>query len=248
MERVGTPHVDVAVLVGPGQSPATYEPSPRQMARLGHSRVYFRIGVPFEKSFLGKIQGTFPGLSVVDTREGVPLRYFSGSHGAELPDPHIWLDPKRAKIQAKTICEALSLVDPVHAPDFQGNLKGLLNDLNALDKRIAGTLTPFRGRNVYVFHPAFGYFCDSYGLNQVPVEEEGKDPSAKQLVERIEQFKRGGAKVIFVQPQFARKNAEVLAGAVGAAVIPLDPLPRDYVNDMEKMAETLEKALTFRPE
>lgn len=244
MERIGGPHVNVGVLVGPGQSPATYEPSARQMARLGRSRVYFRIGVPFERSLLGKIQRIFPELTVVDTRKGVPVRYFGDADGTEHPDPHIWLDPKRAKIQANTICEELSRMDPAHAADFEGNLKGLLIDLDRLDQRITRMLDPLRGRNVYVFHPAFGYFCDSYGLNQVAIEEEGKEPSARQLAERIEQFRREGARAVFVQPQFSRKDAETLAGALGAVVIPLDPLPRHYINDMGKMAKTLKKGLT----
>jgi len=243
VERVGGRHVDVGVLLGPGQSPGTYEPTTRQMSALGRSQVYFRIGTPFEKALIKRITGTFNNLRVVDTRKNVKLRYFNRPDGYRSPDPHIWLDPKRVKIQAATVCEAMSRIDPAHSAEFEKNLQAFQADLDEIDMKIAETLAPLKGGKFYVFHPAFGYFGDSYGLKQVAVEIEGKEPSPRQLSELIKKAKKDAVKVIFVQPQFAKKNAETVARAIGGAVVPINPLAKDYLRNLKEMAVTIKRAL-----
>jgi zinc transport system substrate-binding protein len=235
--------VKVEVLVGPGQSPATYEPTPKQMARLGEAAVYFRIGTPFEKGFIDKLADTHKRLEIVDTRKGVSLRYFKRSKGGSIPDPHIWLDPARVKIQAATICEALTRLAPDHRTSFESNLREFQRDLDRVDKNIAKTLAPLKGSKFYVFHPAFGYFGDRYGLEQVAVEIEGKEPSPKQLSHLINKARSEGVKVIFVQPQYAKKDAETIAREIEGAVVPMNPLPRDYLGNLEQMAGLLRGAL-----
>ncbi len=247
VERIGGDAVDVAVLVGPGRSPATYEPTPKQMASLGAARVYFRVGTPFEKGFIDKVRSTFKDLIIIDTREGVPLRYFRHGHDhgedTRTPDPHIWLDPKRVKIQATTICETLSRLAPQNVGVFADNLRAFQDDLNRLDRKISQILSPLKGSRFYVFHPAFGYFGESYGLNQVAVEIEGKSPSPKQLSSLINRAREDRVRVIFVQPQYSKKHAETIARAIGGAVVPMNPLPGDYLKSMEAMAHALRKGL-----
>ncbi len=245
VERVGGPHVDVQVLVGPGQSPATYEPSPQQMARLGDARVLFRIGTPFEKGFIDKVGGLYKHLEIVDTRRGVPYRYFERK-GREVPDPHIWLDPSLVSIQAENICESLSRLLPEKRHIFEKNLESFQEDLSRVDRRIAKLLTPLKGSKFYVFHPAFGYFGDRYGLTQVAVEIEGKEPTPRQLAGLIEMAGDDGVKVIFVQPQYAKKHAETIAREIGGAVVPMNPLPRNYLANLENMAEVLKAHLEAR--
>ena len=248
VEQIGGPFVDVDVLVGPGQSPATYEPTPKQLARLGRSQIYFRIGTPFERGFIDTISSTFQHVEIVDTRRGVPLRRFvtaasEDGHGAHEHrggiDPHIWLDPKRVKIQAVTICHALCNSDPAHSSAYVKNLQAFLQTLDDIDTRVAAVLAPFAGQKVYVFHPAFGYFCDAYGLTQIPIETEGKEPSPKQLADLINRAQEEGVQFLFVQPQFAGKSAEAIARVIGGSVVPLNPLPRDYIANLERMAEAI---------
>ena len=259
VERIGGSRVDVDVLIQPGQSPHTYEPTPRQMAHLGRARVYFTTGLSFEKRFIDKIAGIYPDLRIVDTREGVPLRYFGEREAAHeppdaeksiaqeeaagAPDPHIWLDPERVKIQAATICRALSKISPANAAVFDANLRKFLGDLDAVDADIRTTLAPFKGATVYVFHPAFGYFCDAYGLNQVAVEIEGKEPTPRQLAALITKAKKDEVKIIFVQPQFSKKAAEAVATAIGGTVRPIDQLSRDYLNNLTNIAQAIKSAL-----
>jgi zinc transport system substrate-binding protein len=253
VQRIGNDNVKVGVLVGPGQSPHTFEPTPKQMAQLGKARLFFAIGFPFEKRILEKVTAANPNLKVIDTRQGVPLRSMTGAeahqdadedgHKAGEPDPHIWLSPRLVKIQASTIALALAAEDPAHAADYHKNLKAFQEDLDRLDAKIVKALEPVKGKALFVYHPAFGYFADAYGLKQVPVEVEGKEPSARQLAAFIERAKAAGAKVIFVQPQFSTKSAEAVARSIGGAVVPMDPLATDYLANLERMAEKIDEAL-----
>jgi zinc transport system substrate-binding protein len=280
IRRIGGPHVDVDVLVGPGQSPHTFDPPPRQMARLARARLFFAIGWPFEKRLLEKAAAVNPNLKVIDTLEGVPLRWLTpaeiaadadahetaaappaperpgaaspappappaAAHPAHegQPDPHVWLSPRCARIQAATIAKALADADPARAEEFRKNLVALQQDLDRLDARLAAALAPLRGKTFFVYHPAFGYFADAYGLVQAPVEIEGKEPGARQLAALMTRAKSEGVRVIFVQPQFSARSAEAVARAIGGAVVPIDPLAKDYEANLLDMADKILSAL-----
>jgi zinc transport system substrate-binding protein len=250
VERVGGPRVAVQVLVGTGQSYHSYEPTPRQIADLSEAQVFFTIGVPFERALEEKVRSTRPDLIVVDTREGVELRHTTDhcdheghDHGAEGMDPHIWLDAKRVKVQAATIAAAFAKLDPGHADEYEMNLRSFQTDLDAADARAAAALAPYKGRELFVFHPTFGYFGDAYGLKQVTVEEGGKEPSGRQLAAMIEQARKAGARAIFVQPQFSSSAARTVAAEIGADVVTIDPLSRDYLTNYVSMAEKIAASL-----
>jgi zinc transport system substrate-binding protein len=260
VERIGGPHVDVHVLVGPGQSPHTFDPTPQQMARLSDARLFFAAGLPFERQLLAKAKAVNPNLQVIDTREGIPLRWMTpaeaeaeeqgespkgaAAHGhAGEPDPHFWLNPRFAKTLAATIEKALAAADPAHADVFKRNFAALEEDLDKLDARLREALAPLKGRGFLVYHPAFGYFADAYGLRQIPVEIEGKEPAARQLAGLVARAKAEGVRVIFVQPQFSAKSAEAVAQAIGGSVIAMDDLAKDYLANMTDMAEKIRRAL-----
>lgn len=158
-------------------------------------------------------------------------------------DPHVWLDPKRVKTMARTVCDELSERMPGQADSFRQNLQELLADIDELDAEISKSLQPYRGRTFYVFHPAFGYFADSYGLKQVAVETGGKEPSPRHVQRLIERAKAEGVRVIFVQPQFATTAAATIAKSIDGAVVPIDPLARNYMENLRAVAEELRKAL-----
>jgi len=249
--RVGGDHLRVEVLVGPGQSHHTYEPTPRQVAGLAQARLYFLIGLPLERALVERIAAGFGGLRMVDTTEGVPLLdggacgaaghdhdHDHGERGGE-KDPHVWLNPRLVKVLARHMAAALRDVDPSHAGEYQQNLTAFEKDLDAADRKVAGKLAPYRGREFFVFHPAFGYFADAYGLKQVAVEEEGKEPTGRRLAQLIERARAAGARSIFVQPQFPVAGASAVAQAVGGRVVTLDPLAEDYLANLEEMADRI---------
>ena len=268
-QRIAGEHFSVEVMVGPGQSPHVFEPTSRQMTALSSARLYFTTGIPFEHTLVEKISPTFKSLRFVDTTAGLTLRpgedcehdhshdtehhdaaehehdhdhaHHDHDHGA--PDPHVWLNPLFAEHQARIITDALIAADGAHAADYERNFAVLSDDLRAADTHIADALAPFKGRAFFVFHPAYGYFADRYGLIQTPVEEAGKEPSARRLVALIDRAKASGVKLIFVQPQFPSKCAEAVAEAIGGAVMPMDDLSRDYLANLNDMADKIARSM-----
>jgi zinc transport system substrate-binding protein len=247
VDRVGGRRVEVEVLVGPGASPATFCPSAKQIARMGESRAFLRIGVPYEEVFLPKVVSAHPDLEVFDLRKGIDLLPMEEAHGhgegEAHPDPHVWLDPVRARTIASNVCETLCALDPGGETDYRANLEKVLADLDRVHARIRKILKPVQGRELFVFHPAFGYFAKRYGLVQRAVETGGKEPGPRALASLIEEARRAGVKVIFVQRQFSPKTAESVSQAIGGAVVPVDPLARDYLENLEEMARLIEKGM-----
>jgi zinc transport system substrate-binding protein len=247
VERIGGDAVRVEVLVGPGKSHHTYELTPKQAASLAEADVFFRIGAPFETGLATKIAFTMEKLKVVETQEGVPLQHMAESGGQGNPDPHIWLAPELVKTQAETICRALCELRPEWSEAFRRNLASFQSDLDRLNQEIGQLLRPCTGREVYVFHPAFGYFLSAYGLVQVPIEVEGKEPGPRQLAQVIDRMRNSQAQVLFVQPQFSTKTSEAISAAIGARVVRIDPLARDYLENLRSIAAEVSSALACAP-
>jgi len=237
VQRVAGPSADVGVLVGAGRDAHTYEPSPSQMVRLAECRAYFSVGLPFEETLVARVRALNPDLTVVATDAGILRR-------AGAPDPHVWMSPRNAKAMASAICRALAAVDPPRAAEYRRNLEGLARNLDALDAEIAALLAPFRGASILVYHPAFGYFADAYGLTQVAVEDAGKEPGPKALAALIERARAEGIRVVFVQPQFSTLSAEAMAREIGGTAVAVDPLAREYIRNLRSVARAVAAALT----
>jgi len=244
VEHVGGDHVAVSVLVGPGQSPETYEPTPKQMTALARARIYFSIGVAFEDTWMKRIQAANPALRVAPIQRGVAILPLAGSGGEPGgSDPHVWTSPQRVKRMAANVRDALIQADPAQRGDYESNYRTFAAELDKLDGDIRTLLAPARGKAFMVFHPAWGYFAHDYGLRQIPIEAEGKEPGAKSLARVIELGKREGVKAIFVQSQFSRRTAETVAVAIGARVVAVDPLAENYPQNLLQVAREFAAAL-----
>lgn len=238
VQRIGGEHVEVNVMVSPGESPATYEPSPAQLRALSEADAYVSIGVPFEQAWLDRIAAGNAEMMMVDTTEGIQR-----IGGPENPDPHIWLSPRLVKIQAETIYEALAKLDAAHAKDFQDNLNAFLADIDALDAEIRETLAGVEQRSFIVFHPSWGYFARDYDLEMMPIEVGGQEPSAAELAEMIARAREEDIKVIFAQPEFSTEAAETIADEIGGEVLLISPLAEDWLANMRRVADTLARQL-----
>jgi zinc transport system substrate-binding protein len=269
VQQIGKNLVDIQVMVQPGASPASYEPKPRQMAAIAKTHIYFSIGVPFENVWLNKIASSNPNMMVVQTDHGIPKtpmadhhhqggeadhqkadQHHENEHGQDeirgdpgILDPHIWLSPPLVMIQARTILVALQKVDPVHHTDYEANFKACISEISKLDAELKNSFSGKHGLQFMVFHPAWGYFADTYGLKQIPVEIEGKNPKPAQLKELIEYANQNNINVIFVQPQFSAKSAEVIARGIGGQVVLADPLAEEWAANLRKVAREIKAAL-----
>jgi len=158
-------------------------------------------------------------------------------------DPHIWLSPPLVKIQAQTILAALQEADPAHRSVYEANYKEFAAQIDQLDADLKKTFTGTTGLQFMVFHPAWGYFAHTYGLKQVPIEIEGKDPKPAQLKELIQHAREKGIKVVFVQPQFSTKSAKLVAREIGGQVAFADPLAEDWVANLREVSDKFRTAL-----
>ena len=263
VDKIGGERVKVSVMVRPGANPATYEPRPHQMVALSGAKIYYAIGVPFEKRWLEKIAAVNPRIRVVHTEEGIEKRPMKGRHheGGDqedrrkekgedagedhgIMDPHIWLSPPLVKFQARNILNGLLSVDPAHRTLYEANFERFSAELDALDRDIRGVFAR-RGEKVafMVFHPAWGYFAQTYGLEQIPVEIEGKEPRADDLKRLIHHARERGIKVVFVQPEFSTKSAQAIAQAIGGQIVFASPLAPDWASNLKEVAAKFEAAL-----
>ncbi len=242
---------DVQVMVPAGANPATYEPKPRQMAAISKTRIYFSIGVPFETAWLKKIAAANPGMAVVPTDRGIQkIPMAAGHHHEGKPllahrtlDPHIWLSPPLVRRQARLILDAVLAVDPDHRSVYERNFKAFMVQVSNLDAELKHIFSGSSGKRFMVFHPSWGYFAQAYGLKQIPIEIEGKEPKPAQLSELITHAREDGIQVIFVQPQFSIKSAKVIAGEIGAQIVIADPLAEDWAANLRAVARKFERAL-----
>lgn len=263
VEQIGGDRVAVDVMVAPGASPHTYEPRPRQMAALAGTRVYFAVGVPFEQAWLPRIAAANPDLRVVHTEAGIDKIAMEAhsDHGEEHPgagaapaaaeahhrhqglDPHVWLAPPLVVIQGRAIRDALVALDPAYRAHFEARFDAFRQRLENLDADLRRLFGARPGAQFLVFHPSWGYFARAYGLTQVPIEIEGKEPKPAQLQQLIAQAREKGIRVVFVQPQFSRRSASMVAREIGGRVVPADPLAEDWEGSLRAAAAAFEEAL-----
>jgi len=252
VERVGGAQVRVSVMVEPGANPATYEPKPGQLAALSEADVYFSIGVPFERAWLDRIGSVNREMLMVDTSEGIARmamaahpHHGEGGHEGEPEnaDPHIWLSPALVRVQAQTIYEALATLDPDRQAEYEANLDRFIADIDALDADIRQALAGVENEKFIVFHPAWGYFARDYGLEMIPVEIGGQEPSAAELAALVEKAQEEGIKVVFAQPEFSTRDAEIIAGEIGGEVLLISPLAEDWLGNLCQVAGTFAEVL-----
>ena len=245
VEKIGGSLVHVSVMVPAGANPHIYEPRPSQMTALSKSRIYFAIGVTFETVWLPKFAKLNPRMRIVHTDKGIDKMAMVAHHhdNPSSLDPHVWVSPPEVKIIARNILETFMEMDPSNSRTYQSNEEAFLKEIDGLHKDLTEIFKDKKGLKFLVYHPAWGYLARTYGLEQVPVEIEGKEPKPEQLKALITRSKKDGIKIIFVQPQFSTKSAETLAKAIGGEVIFADNLREDWGKNLRVQAEKFTQAL-----
>lgn len=242
---------EVNVMIPPGASPVTYEPSPKQIQKIGNSMAYLRIGhIVFEKVWMDKIQSANPELQVFDQSEHVELiRHETGhthsmgqGHGRGV-DPHIWLSPGAVKAQVKNIKDMLIELDSANIKEYQNNYQAMISRIDSLDAQINKTLEDIDNRSFLIFHPALSYFARAYQLEQVAVQHEGKEPSPARLRNLIDEARKKNIRAVLIQEQFSTDEAQTLAEELNAEVIQVDPLAYNWMENMMTIARKMQKAL-----
>ena len=236
VKNVGGEKVDVSLMVQPGKSPHTYKPTRSQLEAVSEAKIYVKVGsgVEFEITYMNDIISYNKDMLVVDCSKGIELM---GT------DPHIWNSPVNAKTMVENICEGLIQVDPDNADLYTQNKNDYLKELDILDGYIHYRFDVFTNRTFIIYHPAFGYFADTYNLTQLAVEHKGKEPTPKVIQYCIDIAEEYNLQYVFVAPQFATEHCQIIASEIEGQTAPMNPLPDNYIANMGRIVDLL--ALEF---
>lgn len=255
-EAIAGEHFNVISMVPKGSSPETYDPTPQQLVALAKSKAYFRIGyIGFEQTWMDKLTDNAPHLQFFDTSRGIDLIYDSShvhhhhgegereydeNHQLVGVEPHIWSSAYNAQIIAANILNALCTIDKSNEDDYLEGYNKLCSSIERTDSLMCNTLSsPGADRAFMIYHPALSYFARDYGLRQISIEEDGKEPSPAHLKSLIDTCQKEKVRVIFVQPEFDRRNAEIIAQQTGTKVVPINPLAYEWEEEMLRITESL---------
>ncbi|MDF2578387.1 MAG: hypothetical protein K0S74_1871 [Chlamydiales bacterium] len=253
VQRIAGDTLQVGLLIPAGVDMHNFEPTPQQILELNQVDVWFRIGESIESKVLEAIKSHKSQIEVVDIQQGLPLismtasDHHSNHHthsSAEGYDVHTWLNPQLLKEQAITIANSLKIHYPESAILYQKNLEKLLTDIDALHCEIKELLSFAKGKYLLVSHAAFTYFCQEYGLKQLSLEYEGKDPTVKQLSKILDKAHKYQLKLIFVEENSNDKGAYLVAQHIGAKVVEVKPLGFEVLDNLRFIAEKI--ALEYR--
>lgn len=241
-EAVGGPLVNLTVLVPPGASPAMYDPTPRQLRRLDEASIWVTVGhprFPFDAAWRDRLTEGRPGLSVVAAGEGCRRR---------AGDPHLWMSPACARAMVRRVARSLAAARPSATDSIGARRDRALAAVAAVDRDLTGMLAPHRGRAFLVFHPALGYLARDYGLEQMAIQRGSTEPNPAELDRLLRRARERGIRHVFVQPQFSREAAALVADALPEGeVAVVDPLARDWPRAMRSIGRSLAAAFGSRP-
>lgn len=236
VERIAGDKMEVRVMVPQGASPETYEPTARQMMQLSESMAYFKVGeLGFERSWMKRLEENAPKTTFVNVSEGIHLMHSSDGH----PDPHTWMSVSNVRIMAKNIFKALARLDRRDSSYFHDNYKSFLCQLDTLDIQVQRNINGGAGRSFLIYHPLLTYFAHDYGLEQISLEQEGREPSAAQMKQIIAKAKSAKVRVFFMQKEYSKRNVSVVTNSLGVKVCNIDPLGYDWCNNMLHISQNL---------
>ncbi len=256
VDQIGGDRVRTQAMVGSGDDPHTYEPSPQQMTNLAASDLYFTIGVEFEAVWLPRFESANPVMKVVDAAAGIELipTLYLHDHteeeveepaitGAET-DPHIWFSPSRMKQMAQTMAGAMQAADPQNLDYYQENLDVLLEEIDLVDAEVKKQLEGAQRDHFMVVHPAWGYVAADYGLHMLAVEIGGSEPPPETLSQIIALAKEFQINTLVVEKGSNVRLATSITEQAGIqSIVEWDPMAYDWPASMLMIAETLNQAL-----
>jgi zinc transport system substrate-binding protein len=236
VHRLAEDSVRIETLIPPGATPHTHEPGMTQLRTIASAALFVKVGhprFPFEQEWVDRMVATNQTIRIVDGFAGVARNQ---------QDPHVWTSPRAVRRLVDNLVQPLTEIVPAQRAAILRRRDGLLREVDQVERELRDAFTGLRSRRFYVLHAAWGYLAEDYGLEQVDLEQQGKDPRSLALL--TERAKEDHVKVVFVQPQVSRQNAELVARDVGAGVEVIDPLAYDWVDNMRRVAAAFRRALS----
>ena len=239
VDQIAEGKVDVNVMVSNGNNPETYEPYAQQMMELSKSALYLKVGsIGFEQTWMKKLQDNAPDMKVIDTSVGIKPAKTPGGN----IDPHVWMSCSNARIIASNILKALSELEPKNKAFFEKNYQSLLSIIDKRDSIIKEGFNknPDLVRKFVIYHPILTYFARDYQLEQLAIEEEGREPSAAQLKSLIERARKEKIKFCLIQAEFANRNTTTFINESHTKPMDINPLQGDWNWAMQEAAAAVQ--------
>jgi zinc transport system substrate-binding protein len=243
VEKIAGDRVDVHIMVPSREVPHRYEPDPETLRKLANAHAYFSIGMTFERMWMKRVEPQNPDMMVIDTSYGIEKRptpdidMYPEQYPHLAIDPHIWVSPPLVMIQARNILTGLIEIDPAGRQAFETNYVSFIQEIIELDIELRSRITP--GTAFMVYHPAWGYFAEAYGLRQVTLAIEGEPPTTPQIRTIIEQAMERDIRIIMTQPQVPSPEAQRIAHEIGGQVVIADPLAQNWAENLLNVADIL---------
>ena len=235
VDQIAKGKVNVNVMVSNGNNPETYEPYAQQMMELSKSALYLKVGsIGFEQTWMKKLQDNAPDMKVIDTSVGIKPAKTPGGN----IDPHVWMSCSNARIIASNILKALCELEPKNKAFFEKNYQSLLSIIDKRDSTIKESFKkdPDLVRKFVIYHPILTYFARDYQLEQLAIEEEGREPSASQLKSLIERARKEKIKFCLIQAEFANRNTTTFINESHTKPMDINPLQGDWNRAMQEAA------------
>lgn len=262
VEAIGGEHVNVSLMVKPGNSPHSYEPKPSQMRDIAKADIYFTMDVEFEHVWLEKFKNQNKTMEIADLSHGIKKSKMEKHshddhdehhkeheeekhhdhdehHEDKGLDPHIWTSPSNVKSIAKNILDELIHNDIKNKSYYTNNYNKFIATIDETDNKIKELLKDSHDAKFMVFHPAWGYFAKQYHLEQVAVEVSGKSPKPKQVQHLIEEAKEDNIKAIFTSPEFSDSISKQIANELNIKVIKVSPLNPKWSQNLINLAKAI---------
>lgn len=239
VDQIAKGKVDVNVMVTNGNNPETYEPYAQQMMELSKSALYLKVGsIGFEQTWMKKLQDNAPDMKVIDTSVGIKPAKTPGGN----IDPHVWMSCSNARIIASNILKALCELEPKNKAFFEKNYQSLLSIIDKRDSTIKESFKkdPDLVRKFVIYHPILTYFARDYQLEQLAIEEEGREPSAAQLKSLIERARKEKIKFCLIQAEFANRNTTTFIKESHTKPMNINPLQGDWNWAMQEAAAAVQ--------
>jgi zinc transport system substrate-binding protein len=248
VEQIAGNDFTVNIMVPAGADPHTYEPFPQQIDKLRRSVAYISNGyLGFEMNWLDRFYETNPTMKKLSLGDGIdPLtsgHQHEGGH-MEGADPHYWVSPMNALVIASSVKGLLTELNPLQKEKYESNYKLLILKIREIDTRAKELFSGTSNKCFMIYHPNLAYIARDYGLEEIPVEFEGKEPPPSRMRELIDRARKDNIKTIFVQMEYDSKNAKAIAGEIGAHIVLIDPLSEDWLKSTTDIIEALSKSLT----
>ena len=244
VREVAGDRVTVVTMLPPGANHETYSPPPQDMEQFSQANLYLALGLPSERTgIIPKAAELNRNLKIVDVQNEIARVFAPRYFAPDDQDPHIWLSPKRAALMVRLTARELSLLDPANKNSYEANAEKYVAQIVAADRESQDILKDLKNRTFIVYHPAFGYFADDYGLTMVALEEEGKEADPRRMREIIDMGRENGIKIIFYQEDIDGRQSRTFAEELGGRAEKLSPMATDYVDNIRRMAQTLSSGM-----